>query len=116
MKDEISAALLSARKASGLTQKELAAKSGVDEAAISHYENARREPTIKNLHAIADALGVSLDSLTGGKHVTTAKIDSAKRHLVVAAENLPSGGASLSEVAAARRSVKKASKDLGGCK
>lgn len=115
MKDEISTALLSARKASGLTQKQLAEVCGVDEAAISHYENARREPTIKNLSAIAAALGVSLDSLTGGRHVTTAKIDSAKRHLVVAAESLPKG-ATKGDVATARRRVKQASKDLGGCK
>ncbi len=65
MKKGINDLLLDARKAAGLTQAELAAVSGVDSAAISHYECGRRIPSTRSMMALAKSLGVSLDYLAG---------------------------------------------------
>ncbi len=54
-----------ARKGQGINQAELAGKSGVTPAAISQIEKGHRLPTIPVLHSITNALGVSLDYLTG---------------------------------------------------
>lgn len=53
------------RKAAGITQDELAAKLGVNRATISKYETGQIAPTIPQLQAIADALGVHLLDLLG---------------------------------------------------
>jgi transcriptional regulator with XRE-family HTH domain len=53
------------RKALGMTQKELAEKSGVHKNSITHYEKDRCEPTLFNASCIATALGVSIDFLAG---------------------------------------------------
>jgi transcriptional regulator with XRE-family HTH domain len=47
----------------GITQAELARYAGFKPSAISHYETGRRAPSLANLIALADALGVSLDAL-----------------------------------------------------
>jgi Zn-dependent peptidase ImmA (M78 family)/DNA-binding XRE family transcriptional regulator len=52
-------ALETARRARGLTQDELAAAIGVTQAALSRYEQGRREPDVDVLVALADALGVT---------------------------------------------------------
>ena len=88
MKDRIAKELLIARLASGLTQKQLAEASGFTEAAISHYENARREPTVASLRKLSDALGVSIDSLTGGKGPTNEDLADARQHVKLAAKAL----------------------------
>lgn len=51
-----------ARKAAGLTQVELAEKVGCKQKDISRWE-AGRPPTAATLKKLADALGVSMDSL-----------------------------------------------------
>ena len=51
------------RKRLGLTQKELAQKSGVSEMSIRRYEHSERTPSIKNIKPIAAALGVSISDL-----------------------------------------------------
>lgn len=48
-----------------LTQKELAKRSGITEAAISRYIKGDRVPRGVNLAKIADALGTSTDYLLG---------------------------------------------------
>lgn len=53
------------RRLLNMTMKQLAAKVGVTEAAISHYETGRREPDPDMLGRIANALGVSVDYLLG---------------------------------------------------
>lgn len=53
------------RKAAGITQDALAARLGVNRATISKYENGQIEPTLSQLQAIADALGVHLLDLIG---------------------------------------------------
>jgi len=47
------------REGNGLTQEELAAKSGFSQQYISGLERGERNPTIITLHEIAQALGVS---------------------------------------------------------
>lgn len=58
MKD-LGEVLTTARRASGLTQGELAEKAGVTQAALSRYENGLREPDETTLDALATALGVT---------------------------------------------------------
>ena len=57
-------------RAKGMTQKELADASGINEAAISHYVKGDRIPRGLNLARIADALGVSLDELRQENEIT----------------------------------------------
>jgi len=49
-----------------LTQEELAQKLGINRAALSHYENNRREPDYETLQRIATYFRVSIDFLMGG--------------------------------------------------
>lgn len=51
------------RSNSGLTQKELASRVGVEHSRISEIENGRGNPTISTLVAIASALGTSVAKL-----------------------------------------------------
>lgn len=48
-----------------LTQEELAQKLEITRAALSHYENNRREPDHETTQKIADFFGVSVDYLLG---------------------------------------------------
>ena len=54
---EIRALVISARDKAGLTQKELAARSGLTQANISNIEKGVTCPTIDSLKKIADAMG-----------------------------------------------------------
>lgn len=57
-----------ARKNAGLTQRELAEKSGTATGTIQQYELGKRQPRIEQLQAIASALGVTTNYfLTGEK-------------------------------------------------
>lgn len=49
----------------GMTQKELAAQTGVTEAAVSHYIKGDRIPRSSVVLKLADALKVSVDELMG---------------------------------------------------
>lgn len=50
----------------GLTQEELAQRLGVTRPTVTQYESGRREPdNVTILKALAEALGVSVDWLTG---------------------------------------------------
>lgn len=48
-----------------LNQKDVARRSGLPPAAISHFETGRREPTMRNLKRLCRALNVSSDYLIG---------------------------------------------------
>ncbi len=61
----------------GLSQKELAARANVTEAAISRYINGDREPRAVTLLAIAKALGVSTADLTGEEAPSPSNMDEA---------------------------------------
>ncbi len=47
------------RKAAGLTQEQLAERSGFSQQYISKLEQGRRNPTVVTLYELANALGVS---------------------------------------------------------
>lgn len=51
------------RRASGLTQEELAARSGFTQGYLSDLERGRRNPTIVSLYELAQALGVEVIEL-----------------------------------------------------
>lgn len=57
---ELTRSLIAARIASGMTQKELAEKSGIRQSNISRIENGNCVPTISTLMALAKALGKKL--------------------------------------------------------
>lgn len=57
--NDLGGVLTTARRASGLTQGDLAEKAGVTQAALSRYENSLREPDDATLEALASALGVT---------------------------------------------------------
>ena len=48
------------RKAQGMTQRDLAEKTGIDQAAISRIESGRANPTLNTLDALAEGVGASL--------------------------------------------------------
>ncbi len=53
------------RKARELSQEDVAKKVGVQPGLISHFETGRRSPSLLVLKKLADALGTSMDYLTG---------------------------------------------------
>lgn len=57
----IGARLLDRRLAAGMSQRELATASGIDQAEISRIERGQSNPTIQTLHALGAPLGVVLD-------------------------------------------------------
>lgn len=62
-----------------LTQKELAEKAGVTEAAMSHYLKGDRTPRAAVLARIADALEVTTDYLLGGESLDSEELTYARR-------------------------------------
>jgi len=52
--------MLAARKDEGLTQKQLAERSGIDQAEISRIETGEANPTVKTLQRLAEAMGMRL--------------------------------------------------------
>lgn len=64
-KDIFPERLVAARKKRGLSQEELAKRSGLKPAAISHFETGARKPSFDNLRRLADALNVTADYLLG---------------------------------------------------
>ena len=64
--ESVGAELARARREAGLTQIELAARSGVQQAAISRVERGVGNPTLALVEALASCLGVRL-KVTGEK-------------------------------------------------
>ena len=48
------------RKSQGMTQRDLAEKTGIDQAAISRIESGRANPTLNSLEALVEGVGFSL--------------------------------------------------------
>ena len=57
--------LRATRELRNLKQSELAERSGLQAAAVSHFETGRRAPSFDNLRRLADALNVTTDFLIG---------------------------------------------------
>lgn len=57
---EVVRAMIKARTAQNLTQKDLAEKTGINQANISKLENGNMNPSLKLLKRIADGLGMNL--------------------------------------------------------
>ena len=74
MSQGIGARIAAARKERGLSQGQLAHKSGIAQAHVSHFECGTRAPRIDNLLKLADALGVTTDFLLG-RQTAAAKAD-----------------------------------------
>jgi len=53
-------AMLDARKAAGLTQKDLAERTGIAQADISKLENGSANPSLKTLQRLANGMGMKL--------------------------------------------------------
>lgn len=66
---EIRMLVITARDRAGLTQKELAAKSGLTQSNISNIEKGVTRPTIDSLKKIADATGKRLIIQFGDREV-----------------------------------------------
>jgi len=65
MASEFQDRLRKARESRGLTQADFAKKTGLQAAAISHFETGQRAPSFDNLRKLSDALTVSIDYLLG---------------------------------------------------
>ena len=52
--------MLDARKAAGLTQKDLAERTGIAQADISKLENGNANPSLRTLQRLADGMGMKL--------------------------------------------------------
>ena len=61
------------RKENGLTQKQLADKIGVSNAAISKWENAKGFPDVSLLEPLAEALGISVSEILAGERLESAE-------------------------------------------
>jgi ribosome-binding protein aMBF1 (putative translation factor) len=57
----VGAKLLDRRLAAGLSQRDLADASGVDQAEISRIERGQGNPTVETLLALGSPLGITLD-------------------------------------------------------
>ena len=66
---DIAQSIKKCREEQGLTQKALANKMGVTPVLISQYENGKRNPKIKTLQKIADALEMSVSDLVGENNI-----------------------------------------------
>lgn len=53
-------AMVDARKASGLTQKDLSEKTGIAQGDISKLENGNANPSLKTLQRLAEGMGMKL--------------------------------------------------------
>lgn len=60
----LGAAIRGRRTALGVSQRELAARAGVDRAFLNGVENGRRNPTLAMLAKLADGLGTTVGALT----------------------------------------------------
>lgn len=54
-------AMIDARKASGLTQKQLAERTGIAQSDISKLENGNANPSLKTLQRLAAGMGMKLE-------------------------------------------------------
>ena len=58
------------RGARGFTLSQLSNATGISNQTLSAYENGNREPTLRRLDLLANALGVTIDQLAGRERLT----------------------------------------------
>ena len=71
--------LKKARDLRGLSQAQLAAKTGLPPASVSHFESGPRKPSFDNLKALASALDVTTDYLLGRSDKPEASAETVGR-------------------------------------
>ena len=64
--EQFAANLRNQRKAAGLSQEQLASRSGLHPTEISRLERATREPRLGTIARLARALGIGADTLLEG--------------------------------------------------
>jgi DNA-binding phage protein len=69
---DIAGQLLSLRLAAGMTQKQVAERSGISQADVSRYERGVGNPTQSTIEALAHALGAHIELVPGAPEVETA--------------------------------------------
>jgi transcriptional regulator with XRE-family HTH domain len=88
--DDVAAELVTRiRKASGLSQTELARRSGLDRSALSAYEHGRRQPSVAALARIAAATGMELDLVTSSTAAADEHAGRVLAQVLELAEALP---------------------------
>lgn len=70
------------RKAKGLTQIEFAEKLGVSNKSVSRWETGKNMPDVSLFLSICDVLGISVNELLIGEHITTQESKKADEILV----------------------------------
>lgn len=60
------------REAKGLNQRRVAAELGITPSAVAQWELGQKNPTMRNLIALADLLGCTTDQLLGRDGQTSA--------------------------------------------
>lgn len=60
------------REAKGLNQRRVAAELGITPSAVAQWELGQKNPTMRNLIALADLLGCTTDQLLGRDRQTSA--------------------------------------------
>jgi transcriptional regulator with XRE-family HTH domain len=71
MKESFGERLRRIREEKRMNQTDLAAKTGLQPSAVSHFESGRRSPSFDNLKRLADALAVTIDFLLGRETAPT---------------------------------------------
>ncbi len=74
------ARLKAARELRELSQGELAARTGLQPSAVSHFETGGRKPSFDNLRRLADALEVTTDYLLGRVEEVGATASATRLH------------------------------------
>ena len=71
-----------ARKAKGLTLKELGDRIGASESAVSLYERGRREPSFQTLLMLAEELDTTVGYLLGEEQKTAPALTGTEKQLL----------------------------------
>nr|WP_281167738.1 helix-turn-helix transcriptional regulator [Spirosoma panaciterrae] len=58
--EQVGQLIREARKAKGLTQKELGEKMGISESAVNRYENGSANLSLKTVEKIAEVMGITV--------------------------------------------------------
>jgi transcriptional regulator with XRE-family HTH domain len=106
------------REARRMNQLDLATKTGLQPAAVSHFETGQRSPSFENLRKLADALNVSIDYLLGRideeQHGQGLAAAPRAQQLFRSAEKLSEEGFSQLELMAKMLREREAQKKKGG--